>query len=157
MQWDKRSLIFECVPAIRIDVLPIGENLTQITYVGPQACHVWQLFTKLSRGRNRSTTPGMKSWFSLGSSGPAVVLGYLILPPFCQPWSSGYSSSKCLLSYVGLLGPIYQHAVNTVQYLLDRAKAMRSLIDIDGGYHLGVSHIHIPLSDLHIRWYYAFS
>jgi hypothetical protein len=37
---DKRSLIFESVPAIRIDVHPIGENLTHTTYVRPRTGHV---------------------------------------------------------------------------------------------------------------------
>jgi hypothetical protein len=60
----------------------------------------------------------------MGSSGPIVVLGNLILPPFCQPWSSSYGSSKCTLTYVGLVGFIYQHAVSIVQNLLNMTKMM---------------------------------
>jgi hypothetical protein len=77
---------------------------------------------------------------------PGRLLGYLILPPFCQPWSSGYGSSKCPLSYVSLLGPIYQHAVSITQYLLDEAKGIRSLIDTDGSYYLRAPNINIPLN-----------
>jgi hypothetical protein len=117
---------------IWIDVYPAGENLTHTTYTRPRAGHIWQPFTKLPRGRNRSATPGMMFWFSLGLFGLTIVLGYLILPPFWQPWSSGYSSSKCSLSYVDLLSPIYQHVVSTIWYLLNRAKMIRSLIDTDG-------------------------
>jgi hypothetical protein len=118
--------------------------------------HVWQPLTKLQRGQNRSATPGMKSWFQLGSSGPVIVLGYLILSLFCQPWSSGYDSSKCPPSYIGLLDSIFQYAVSIVRYLINRAKMMRSSLNTDGGCHLGASNIHIPLLDLFIRWNYAF-
>jgi hypothetical protein len=48
------------------------------------------------------------------------------------------------------MGPIYQHVVSTVRYLLDKAEMMWPLINTDRGYYLGVSNIHIPLSDLPI-------
>jgi hypothetical protein len=39
-QRDKRSLIFESVRTIRIDVHPIGENLTHTTYARQRTGHV---------------------------------------------------------------------------------------------------------------------
>jgi hypothetical protein len=131
---ETRNHSYSSVSAIRIDVHHTGENLTHKRYARPRIIgHVWQPFTKLPRGQNCSATPGMKSWFPLRSSSPLIVLGYLILPPFYQPWSSGYSLSKCSLSYIGLLSLIYQHVVNIVWYFLNRAKMTRSIIDIDGG------------------------
>jgi hypothetical protein len=42
----------------------------------------------------------MKSRFSLGSSSPAVIVVYLILPSFCRLWSSSYDLSKQLVTPV---------------------------------------------------------
>jgi hypothetical protein len=103
----KQPLISTSIPVIWIDVYPTGENLTHMTYVRPWTGHVWKPFIKLLRDQNRFTTHGMKPWFTLGSSSLIVILHYLILPPFCQPCSCDYGSSKQLLSYVGLLGLIY--------------------------------------------------
>jgi hypothetical protein len=107
------------VMAIRIIVHPTGENLT--------TWHTRALgqttYGNLSQSSHEAQIASLQLGWSFGSRwdhlGPAVILGYLILLPFYQSWSSGYDSSKQLLSYICLLGPIYQHAVSIVQDLLN--------------------------------------
>lgn len=60
----------------------------------------------------------------------------------------GGSSTPRLLSYVGLLDPIYQHVISTVQYLPNRANIGSVLNQHRRGYHREghvPSYRHIPV------------
>jgi hypothetical protein len=92
----------------------------------------------------------------IGIPGLTIIMGNLILPPFHWPWSSSYGSSKQLLSYTSLMGPIYQCVVNTVQYLLNKANNGQSFIDIDGAMILEPCLYLITFPDLPIWCYFPF-
>jgi hypothetical protein len=92
----------------------------------------------------------------IGIPGLTIILSNLILPPFHWPWSSSYGSSKQLLSYTSLMGPIYQCVVNTVQYLLNKANNGQSFIDIDGAMILEPCLYLITFPDLPIWCYFPF-
>jgi hypothetical protein len=58
----KRSLIFESVTVIRIDVHPVGEESDNTSYAWPHESHIRQPFTKSLLGQNQTPAPRMKSW-----------------------------------------------------------------------------------------------
>jgi hypothetical protein len=57
------------------------------------------------------------------------------------PKSSSYGSTKELQNLLGLWDPINSSCISTIQHLFHRVQPMRSLIDIDEGYHRGASNL----------------
>jgi hypothetical protein len=59
----KQSLISESVMITRVDIHPIGGKPDNTICAQSLRPYVRQPFTKSLRGRNRSSTLGIKSWF----------------------------------------------------------------------------------------------
>jgi hypothetical protein len=59
----KSSLISNIVAEIRISIHLTREQLDSMTHTLPPGPYIQLTFAKSLRGRNRSSTLGMKSWF----------------------------------------------------------------------------------------------
>jgi hypothetical protein len=75
------SPISEVFVEARVNLHLIREKPDNMTYAWSLGPYIRLSFTKSLRGRNRSSTLGMKSWFHSDHLVIVVVFGYLILPP----------------------------------------------------------------------------
>jgi hypothetical protein len=75
------SLISKGVMGIQTNIYLAREKPDNTMYARSLGPYVRLPSAKSLRGRNRSSTLGMKSWFHSDRPARAIVLGYLILPP----------------------------------------------------------------------------
>jgi hypothetical protein len=109
-----------------LDLCMVPDHISPVVHVGNLS---------LVPTRPKQAPTPRRSLGNRRQTGPAVILGHLILPPSQQPWSRGVVSVKWLHSYISLLVPYHQLVIGTFN-TYPRGPTHRSLTDTGRGYNL---------------------
>jgi hypothetical protein len=146
--------------AIRIDVHPAGENLTNTTRTLLTLVHVRSMYASCGQSPYMVTFHESSTEFDKvtgpeknGSRHNPQHVGWPIrgsIPNFSfEPTNEAVDKAKISINsrLLGLPGPYHRHAIGTFN-TYSRGPTRRSLTDTDGATTLEVLACHVPLSDL---------
>jgi hypothetical protein len=152
---NKLSLISETVIEIWINNQPCrGINLTNTTYGSTRTGHVWQPFATTSYGRFVSHL-SLVHIFHVIPYARLSVGGPYTIPMLISRGMVGYCPTTTIIELRWFTGPHKSIMRSVHNQMLIQESTTNGPQWHRRGYHFGDSNIHIPLTDLPIRWYFA--